>query len=319
MIYRDSVYGRVEITEPVLLKLMGSKPLHRLKGVNQTGPTYLFRKAPALTRFGHSVGVMLLLKRLGASLEEQIAGLLHDVSHLAFSHSIDFALREETHDTHEGLKEAFLRESDIPDILAEFGFGVDVLDETKHGLLERELPDLCADRLDYFYRDMLALGAITRDQIRKNMDSLLVRDGEIIFSDKDSALFFARKYIKANKIWWAEPRIIFDCRIMGEMLKLAMERGYMKMEDMLATDKEMVDRLRASGDREIAELMDILHKGRFKVVDSGPHDYVVKPKVRIADPKVAGQGRLSSVSPEYKKEMEQARKWFARGALIKIL
>jgi HD superfamily phosphohydrolase len=32
---------------------------------------------------------MLLVRRLGASLEEQIAALLHDVSHTAFSHVID--------------------------------------------------------------------------------------------------------------------------------------------------------------------------------------------------------------------------------------
>ena len=33
---------------------------------------------------------MLLIKKLGGSVEEQIAGLLHDVSHTAFSHVIDY-------------------------------------------------------------------------------------------------------------------------------------------------------------------------------------------------------------------------------------
>jgi len=49
------------------------------------------------TRFDHSVGVMLLIRKLGAGsspasalLKEQVAALLHDVSHTAFSHVIDY-------------------------------------------------------------------------------------------------------------------------------------------------------------------------------------------------------------------------------------
>ncbi len=37
---------------------------------------------------------MMLVNRLGGSLEEQIAALLHDVSHTAFSHVIDYVLEQ---------------------------------------------------------------------------------------------------------------------------------------------------------------------------------------------------------------------------------
>ena len=41
-----------------------------------------------------------LLKKFGASTEEQIAGLIHDVSHSAFSHCIDYVLDEGSEKTH---------------------------------------------------------------------------------------------------------------------------------------------------------------------------------------------------------------------------
>ncbi|MCJ7703374.1 MAG: HD domain-containing protein, partial [Anaerolineales bacterium] len=88
MIYSDPVYGPVEITEPVLLDLMESRAIQRLHGVLQHGVSALVGITSPTSRFEHSVGALLLVRRLGASLEEQVAALLHDISHTAFSHVI---------------------------------------------------------------------------------------------------------------------------------------------------------------------------------------------------------------------------------------
>ena len=69
------------------------------------------------------LGVMALVQRLGGGLEEQIAALLHDVSHTAFSHVIDYVFH--SHDSqgyHEEHKEAFMAGSDIPAALARHGY-----------------------------------------------------------------------------------------------------------------------------------------------------------------------------------------------------
>ena len=92
MLIKDIVYGDVEIDEPVLIELINSDALQRLKHINQAGASKYIMPKP-VTRFEHCVGAMILLKRLGASLEEQIAGLLHDVPHTAFSHVIDFVFK----------------------------------------------------------------------------------------------------------------------------------------------------------------------------------------------------------------------------------
>lgn len=73
MRYDDAIYGRNEITEPVLLDLVESDAMQRLKGISQHGVTALLGITPPFSRFDHSVGAMLLVRHLGASLEEQVA------------------------------------------------------------------------------------------------------------------------------------------------------------------------------------------------------------------------------------------------------
>lgn len=48
--------------------------------------------------YDHSMGVFVILRARGAPLEEQIAGLLHDVSHTAFSHVGDWVYGKENQD-----------------------------------------------------------------------------------------------------------------------------------------------------------------------------------------------------------------------------
>ena len=106
MQYDDDLYGKVEIVEPVLWDVIASDALQRTKGISQHGITALLGITPPFSRFDHAVGAMLLLRRLGASLEEQIAALLHDVSHTAFSHVIDYVFHNHSGQSyHENWKE----------------------------------------------------------------------------------------------------------------------------------------------------------------------------------------------------------------------
>ena len=63
---------------------------------------------------------MLLIKKMGGSIEEQIAGLLHDVSHTAFSHVVDFVLDHPEENYHELIFNEVVRSSPIPQILEKY-------------------------------------------------------------------------------------------------------------------------------------------------------------------------------------------------------
>ena len=130
MTYNDCIFGRVKIKEPVILELIKSKTLQRLKGIDQGGYQPLYAKPKTVlknrrhhNRFAHSLGVYLLLKKYGAPLEEQIAGLIHDVSHACFSHCIDYVLTEgsqKKHSHQDNIFVEFVRKTEIPGILKKY-------------------------------------------------------------------------------------------------------------------------------------------------------------------------------------------------------
>ena len=122
----DKVYGQTKIEEPVLIELINSSPVQRLKGICQGGPSK-YANNRTVTRYDHSVGVMILLKRLNATIEEQIAGLLHDIPHTAFSHVIDFVFKNDSHEFHEKFHEKMVMNSEIPSILDRHGIDIDFI------------------------------------------------------------------------------------------------------------------------------------------------------------------------------------------------
>lgn len=163
----DKIYGDY-ILDEVLKELVLCLPVQRLKGVYQGGASYFVNEKWNVTRYEHSIGVMLLIKKLGGSLEEQIAGLLHDVSHTAFSHVIDFVFENKEEDYHERFYHQIIEDSEIPYILSKYDYKYKniLLNHSKWTLLEQPVPKLCADRIDCTLRDMYQYGNISIEEIK---------------------------------------------------------------------------------------------------------------------------------------------------------
>ena len=135
---KDLVYGLEEITETVLIELIESAPIQRLKEIAQLGLPDEYHYRGGFSRYEHSVGVMILLRRLGANLEEQIAGLLHDVSHTAFSHVVDWVIGDpEKEDYQDENHLKMIKNPVLPSILEKFGFDYEIIANHKNfSLLE---------------------------------------------------------------------------------------------------------------------------------------------------------------------------------------
>ncbi len=187
----DRVYGKVVIEDPVLIELINSKPLQRLKGINQYGIPDTYYHKENYSRYEHSLGVMLLLKHLGSSEEEQIAGLLHDVSHRSFSHLYDWVIdNAELEDAQDNSHSDFIMRSEIPSILERHGYDANrIIDYHNFGLLERDSPDLCADRIDY------ALREFEPETAKQIFNGLIVVDRQIVTRDFETAYVFGREFL----------------------------------------------------------------------------------------------------------------------------
>ena len=184
MLWNDRVYGRVEVSDPKILALIEGPTFQRLKGIRQAGPSAIAFPFKNVTRYEHSLGVFHLLRSLGAGRKEQVAGLLHDVSHTAFSHAVDFLVTSAEQDHHESLKPILLNRPDVADALDDLGFAPeDFYDDARYPLLERPLPGLCADRLDYFLRDGMACQVVRRSDVDRILGDVRVVDETIVFSD----------------------------------------------------------------------------------------------------------------------------------------
>lgn len=314
----DPVHGSVTVEDAVLQELLGSSPVQRLNEINQTGPQRYYMDKP-VTRFQHSVGVMLLLRQFDADIEEQVAGLLHDVPHTAFSHLADFLFDTEEHDYHEQFMERVVRDSEIPAILERHGLDLEyILDEENFPLLERDLPDLCADRIDYFLRDWAVTGG---EDISSMRSALAVDDDMFVLSDRDVAEEYAINYIQANRRWWANPHELAIWELFSRAMQRAMDIGIITKEDLFGTDDEVYRELVSAGDKEITRILERLDRGVDVVVDPENPDMVPETKFRYVDPLVVVGGertRVSAYSERFRERLEEYREYMEGGVPLRV-
>lgn len=255
----DRVYGDVAIDDPDVLALIEGPTFARLGRIKQAGPSVLAHPFKTVTRREHSLGVYILLGRLGAERRERVAGLLHDISHTAFSHAIDFLYTSEEQDHHEALKPRLLHNPDIMTALRAMGFEPeDFYDDSIYPLLERPLPWLCADRLDYFLRDSIACGVSSFEFASRTLEHLVVVDQVIAFDDLDVARDVVDRFGVMNREWWASPTESFIYNEFADALREGFRLGVLDEASLLTDDATVLSRLQAAGspliDLKLAEI-----------------------------------------------------------------
>lgn len=320
---QDRIYGQFNIEEPILIELINSQPVQRLKGINQAGASQYALPNKDVTRYEHSVGVMLLLRILQAPLEEQIAGLLHDVPHTAFSHVIDYVFDNKDHEFHEKFHEQIILKSDIPKILKKYNFVLArILNEKNFPLLEKKLPDLCADRIDYALRDRASHEGDTRN-VKKYLSSLRIVSHEIVFNDKDVALSFAKDFLVMDYRHWSHPMEIALFQILADAIKIALSDKIVTTDDLFADDDFVYNKLKKSGNKKISGLLEKLSSKLKISFDENNYDFYSKNKLRFVDPKFIDKDqqlkRVTEAWPDFVRELKKHQDWAEQGHYIKIL
>ncbi|MBU5267362.1 HD domain-containing protein [Virgibacillus proomii] len=323
MIINDPLYGTYQV-DGVLAALINSRPVQRLKGIHQGGASYLVNPAWNVTRFDHSIGVMLLIKRLGGSLEEQIAGLLHDISHTAFSHIIDFVMDNEKEDYHERIFHEVVINSELPLILKTYGYNYEeiIMDDSKWTLLEQSAPELCADRVDYTLRDMYTYRNISLADVEAFLQNLIVIDGKMYLNKLEIAEWFVELYYKEVIGFFMGPLNIYGSDRLTVILQQALEKGIISLSDFFLEDEEVIEILRSTQEQEINQLIVQLQQPVSVIEDENNYHIHRKTKPRLIDPSILSKNQLirsSKLSNRIKEMNQQAYEKAKKGSYLRIL
>lgn len=325
----DTFYGIMEVDEPVILELIDSPIFQRLKNIHQYGVAYYTTHREEYNRYDHSIGVFAILRTNHSSIEEQIAGLLHDVSHTAFSHVGDWVFGKENQDKdyQDEIHSLFLKESGLADILKKYHFTVEQIlpKEELFPALENSLPNLCADRIDYNIQGAYYQGFITYPEALAIFKSLRFINNRWVSTDPTLMKKITRFSLFMTKDCWGSPTNYVTSRWLADAILRAIDIGCISHKDFhYGTDQEIWNKLINQKDSLIEKKMKMVMNSQnyFSIInDPSDADYFVKSKFRGINPWVISesqQKRLIEIDDTLAKEYEEAKQIIKQGWFIKI-
>ncbi len=311
----DTFYGPIEVDEPILIELIHSPAVERLKEIHQYGIAYYTKTHPEeYTRHDHSLGVFAILRLKNAPLEEQIAGLLHDLSHTAFSHVGDWvyqkAHQEEDYQT--SIHDQYLERSGIGEILKRHGFQIEQVSPKRADflMLEQPLPNLCADRIDYNIQGAYFQNFLTKEEAIHLVEDLSFEEGKWVLSNQDLALKLSRFSLFMTENCWGSAENSMTSQWLANAILRSVELGLITWDDFhFGTDSAIWDRLTAANDPTIQKQMEMIRTPSQYVRPADPlkaHRFL-KFKCRGIDPWIKHERkivRLTSLSPSLKEALQ---------------
>lgn len=327
----DTFYGPMEIHNETIIALLDHPFVQRLKHIHQYGVDHYFKKHDAYNRFDHSVGVLYLLHRFSASPHEQIAGLLHDVSHTVFSHVGDwiFDYKDGENSYQDDNHEYFLKKCGLETFLNNYQVSIsDIHHKNKQfKRLEQPLPDMCADRIEYNLQGAFYEGLLTKEEIAEILDHLCFSDGVWYFNDAVVAKKFASLSLYMTVNVWGDPFRQICNKYVGKTLRRALDINYLTIEDILfGVDDDIWDKIWLRGNLHDEVICDCIqmsnHCNDLFVVQSDhqqPYDFLVEPKFRGIDPfvmTVDGLQRLTIIDNDFGQKYFAIKERFNKGFAI---
>lgn len=297
MNFQDRVYGEIVVDDPCALEIIASPAFERLWRVNQYGPMCLTDAKWSTSRAEHCIGVYHLLKLLGASREECLAGLVHDANHLAFSHLVDWLVGDSA--TQEG-HGAFVANPHLASLQAIFhAHGLDgaaIMDTKRFPLLEQDAPAMCADRVDYTLRDGITSDQCTQEECATFLEKLVSHNGVMALTDVVQAEWLARLSVDLHIVREGLAQNGFYAHF-GAMLKHLLASGKLTREDFLVDDSHVTAIIRAQTDATTMQTLAWIATGApVEPCAAEVADYITHAKIRVIDPHVVVDGEPRTAS-----------------------
>lgn len=265
----------------------------------------MFAGLEKYSRYYHSIGVALIVWHFTHDIRQSTAGLLHDISSPAFAHVIDFMhgdyLTQES--TEDGTQAIIEKSAEIQQLLKKYGMKTaEVADYHLYPIADNDTPRLSADRLEYTIGNIVNYKLASPKKAKELYDNLIVgtnEDGqpEIMFTDKDKALEFAKLSLQCSRIYVADEDR-YSMQRLAEILKECIIRGIITENDLylgeaIVIEKLMNNEFSAKEWQKFRSYSTIVHTA------DNPDSRVIYAKKRHINPYISGLGRVSDVFSEY--------------------
>ncbi len=303
-IIHDAVHGSIKVEEP-LLSILETPEVQRMSNIRQLGLNYLVFPGANHTRLEHSLGVSHLAGIIGKNLNLKddeiillrIAGLLHDIGHAPFSHTLENYIIEKTGKNHmeigneiikgkmDIVAKDFMERKRIDEILNEYGIDVSTITNIIYSknnypqttLFQEEKDekfylkniisgDLDADQLGYLMRDSyytgVGYGVIDLPRI---LNTMMLKRNMIVYDKK--GIEALESVVVARALMYSSVYFHKTARIAETMLLRAVEHANLDPLDIIKmNDSELISALmeRDGYPRDIA--LRIKYRKLFKKV-----------------------------------------------------
>jgi len=222
MLISDELYGDFEIVDPVAIDIINTPAFQRLKRINQYGGVnFIYPGRFQTSRYDHSLGVYRLLVNFRAGREVQLNGLIHDIGHTAFSHTVDQALGSKSEDFHENNMHLIEGIEEVYELFRQAGITVKAVEEFPE--IKKSLPDIGADRLDYVLRDYLAATGEKAELGKKILAGTKLVEHNIVFTDQQIAEEYALTGLEAMWLVIYEPDVAVVYAALSALIRQGLE------------------------------------------------------------------------------------------------
>lgn len=212
-IINDPIYGFITIPSELIYDIIEHPYFQRLRRITQMGLSYLVYPGANHTRFHHVIGCLFLMQKAinvlqfkGVKITKdeaealQIAILLHDIGHGAFSHSLEHSIVKGV--SHEEISLKFMEVLN-QEFDGKLNLAIAIFKGEHPKLFLNQLisSQLDIDRLDYLKRDSFYTGVAEGNVNSERLITMLnVKDNKLVVEEK--GIYSAEKFIIARRLMY---------------------------------------------------------------------------------------------------------------------
>ncbi len=290
--------------EPYLTSdsMMRLKKIDMNCGVNYTSLP-LFSNLSPYSRYDHSLRVACILYFFTNDLKQSLAGLFHDISTPAFSHTIDFLngdyLNQES--TEKETKEMIRKDALIYQLLEKDRISIaSVCNYHIYSLADNDSPKLSSDRLEYTLSNGVNYNFISEQEANAIFSDIQVgynefHEKEMIFQHTKYAEQFTLLALRCGKVY-SSIQDRYAMEYLAQIIKTYIDEKKLSYEDLYTDEETVIHKIQNDSKWiQYTNLSDVIED------ESG---IIIHAKKRYIDPYVLEKGRMRQISDTIKHEID---------------